>query len=103
MSYEVRKWYPWTGGKCPVHRFTKVVCKFDDGAERSGRAELWDWKEGAGIVAFEVVEEYKEPREWWVLLSHFKGVSSELCETKEQAEDNMADTNELIKVREVKE
>ena len=104
MQYEVGRWYPWTGGKCPVHPYTKVVCKLDDGTENREpeAAGNWIWP-GCVVVAFKVVEEYKEPREWWVLLSHLKGVSSELCETKEQAEASMTDTDELIKVREVKE
>ena len=104
MSYEVGKWYGWTGGDCPVHPHTKVICKFDDGAENCEpeAAGTWIWW-GCDIVAFKVVEEYKEPREFWVLLSHLKGVSSQLHDTKVEAKNHMTPTDELIKVREVKE
>ena len=112
MRYEVGKWYPWTGGGCPVHPKTEVLCMFQDGRKIPGIARSFLGQRIARplyeasslpIVAFMVVKEYKEPREWWLLLSHLEGLSSELHETKEKARQKMNDTDELIKVREVKE
>ena len=103
MKYEVAKWYPWTGGECPVHPKTLVVCKFDDGAENlPEEAGKWVWH-GRDIVAFKVVEEYEEPREWWLLVSSLSTFAPSVFETQEEAKMYKMGNDKIIKVREVKE
>jgi hypothetical protein len=68
-NYNDGKWHGWNDGECPVHPKTWVeVC----GVEWSGEevADVFDWEEGAGdpIVAFRVIEGYKEPRVLWALI-----------------------------------
>ena len=105
MKYEVGKWYPWTGGECPVHPYTKVVCKFDDGAENCEpeAAGTWIWL-GCGIVAFKVVEEYEEPMEFWIVVED--GVPRDIAFLNEADAKHYIDVfygDRYIKVREVKE
>jgi len=106
MKYEVGKWYPWTGVVRPVHRKTLVTCKFVDGEEslpeEAGRS-VFIWS-GEDIVAFKVVEEYKEPREFWILYSGQPDVYSHgVYDCLEDARDHAVWSDEVIKVREVKE
>jgi hypothetical protein len=102
MKYEIGKWYGWTGGDCPVHPLSKVVCKFDDGSESDAPeiagVENWDYGE---IVAFKVVEEYEEPREWWAVVSPNE-VIWKVFKSKGYAENNIDPGEKLIKIREVK-
>ena len=72
-GYNDGKWHGWNGGECPVHPETlvDVACRGAVNTERLPSGEFaWDhsdsWPDG-DIVAFRVVEEYKEPREWWIL------------------------------------
>lgn len=71
MKYKVGKWYGWNGGECPVHPKTQVEVVFVDGlAEYDGDnnvASFWEWdSKFEPIIAFKILEEYKEPREFWV-------------------------------------
>ena len=106
MKYEVGKWYGWTGGECPMHPKSWVdVFIVEEGLlyEDECYAEAFDWNsEKKRIVAFKVVEEYEEPREFWALVSHMKSISSVIHDTKEKAIEKMNPTDELIKLREVK-
>lgn len=71
----------WNGGDCPVHPKTVVSVWLRVGEADTNIASLfeWDqrtrlWNEAYDIIAYEVVKEYKEPKEIWVneyTLSHF--------------------------------
>lgn len=69
MTYEVGKWYGWNGGECPVHHET-VVEWVTKQASGSGKAGVYSWgvddHENCIILAFRVIKEYKEPREFWL-------------------------------------
>ena len=112
MKYEVDKWYPWMGGKCPVHDKTEVICMFRDGAKVQGLARQFSWSRSwsrpgvhcdINIIAFKVVDEYNEPREWWALVSHQEGLSHIMFDTREEAEKKRNYRDEIVKVRELKE
>jgi hypothetical protein len=116
MKYEVDRWYPWWGGDCPVHGKTEVICMFQDGAKVQGFARQFSWPRPrprenaicvANIVAFKVLEEYEEPREFWALISVRDGIPFAMYKTWEEAwEEAEKKTNyrkEIVKVREVKE
>ena len=76
INYNDGKWHGWNGGECPVHPETEVVvqlaCDTRIDVEESGyayRAEILRWTSiggGGDIIAFRVIKEYKEPREFWV-------------------------------------
>jgi hypothetical protein len=68
MEYEVGKWYGWNGGECPVHRSSKVEAIFSDG---SGAGEVvfardYGWNGPYYPIAFRIIKEHKEPREFWI-------------------------------------
>ncbi len=66
-------WYGWNGGECPVHPLTEVEAVFqapDNSTFGAATQKLaahivWD-AEAFKIIAFRVVKEYREPREFWV-------------------------------------
>ena len=68
-EYKENVWYGWNGGECPVHPEAIVETVFLNGVKREAlpaacfMAEAW---EDGGIIAFRVVNEHKEPREFWV-------------------------------------
>ncbi|WP_313349366.1 hypothetical protein [Paracoccus sp. (in: a-proteobacteria)] len=66
-KYEPGIWHGWNGGECPVHPKTVVVAAFHDGMLPASHASDWDWSVNrCPIIAFRIVREYREPREWWV-------------------------------------
>jgi len=73
MNYNDGKWHGWNGGECPVHPETVVEAIFDDGTSnvfRSVKAQAsrkFYWEIGSTIVAFRVIKEHKEPREFWIV------------------------------------
>ena len=70
-NYNDGKWHGWNGGECPVHPESKVQvmvfpvnCNYGDMVDR---AIDWSWDDrDAPIIAFRVIKEHKEPREFWV-------------------------------------
>ena len=76
-NYNDGKWHGWNGGECPVHPDTVVVvqlaCDTRIDVEESGyadRAETLRWAHfgaSSDIIAFRVVKEHKEPREFWIV------------------------------------
>ncbi len=78
-DYNDGKWHGWNGGECPVHPKTVVDAMRADGEMLSSTiAEYISWCHYLGdrnIVAFRVIKEHKEPREWWVH-PHCNDVSS---------------------------
>jgi len=69
-DYNDGNWHPWNGGECPVHPKSLVVVMVRDGMvspeRQPARAYKWDEDHTGTIVAFRVVKEHKEPREYWV-------------------------------------
>ena len=74
-NYNDGKWHGWNGGECPVHPKTVVDVFFADGQKGSSKEEAkglrWSRISSIGdIVAFRVVKEHREPREYWAYLTH---------------------------------
>lgn len=67
-DYNDGKWHGWNGGECPVHSDSLVdVVTYIGGSYCDARASTWEWNSDySPIVAFRVVKEHKEPREFWV-------------------------------------
>ena len=66
-NYNDGKWHGWNGGECPVHPKTVVEVLFGDGsgAGEKENASSFGWMVHPIPVAFRVVKEHKEPREFW--------------------------------------
>lgn len=68
-NYNDGDWHGWQGGECPVHPKTGIVVKWRDGIEapetEAGVFAKSHWQDAA-IVAFRVVKEHREPREFWI-------------------------------------
>lgn len=69
-NYNDDKWHGWNGGECPVHPNSVVEAVWISGGPfRSEQRKASDFFWNAPfskIIAFRVVKEYREPREWWV-------------------------------------
>ena len=87
MNYNDGNWCGWNGGECPVHPETMVEVVSEHGAD-SGRASAmapWGHEDGLSpIVAFRVIKEHRDPREFWantekstILLSYGKNDNAE--------------------------
>ena len=67
---EPGKWIGWNGGKCPVHPKTVVEVRSWAGCRRQVEAKLIRSWNDAGAqsqpIAYRVIKEHKEPREFWV-------------------------------------
>lgn len=73
-NYNDGKWHGWNGGKCPVHPESIVVCAFTQGSPLKRKAYEFSWDlDTTGldvdIIAFRVVKEHKEPREFYAVYS----------------------------------
>lgn len=73
INYNDGNWHGWNGGECPVHPKSKVevVIRDPEGLIRSnaGYVQLlrWEYLEGyPNIIAFRVVKEHREPRDFWL-------------------------------------
>jgi hypothetical protein len=83
-NYDDGKWHGWNGGECPVHPETVVqmVWQFSKGDIRPGKVNgrakeyIWEGNDSGNIVAFRVIKEYREPREFWVNIA-----SGAVCES----------------------
>ena len=73
-NYNDGKWHGWNGGECPVHPETVIEARWKSTiASQRGQAGYygagqWTWENNYSnhIIAFRVVKEHKEPREWWI-------------------------------------
>ncbi len=83
-NYNDGKWHGWNGGECPVHPMTIVAAIYGgetpdvpetrlDGVIRLAgqfQSSCWNHDEiisiRSKIIAFRVVKEHREPREFWV-------------------------------------
>jgi len=78
-EYKENVWYGWNGGECPVH--PRTVVEIATSGKRGGTGEdyasefKWDGSDYLGnpIVAFRVVKEYRQPREWWAAIYNHTG------------------------------
>lgn len=71
-NYNDGLWHGWNGGECPVHPETVVEVVWLDktAPKRETLIALnfvWD-DEISKVVAFRVVKEHREPREWFVFV-----------------------------------
>jgi len=76
-NYNDGNWHGWIGGECPVHPKSLVewvhVCELDEwslGVQEKMEAGQLGFSEE--IIAFRVVKEYREPREFWVDLGSMR-------------------------------
>jgi len=73
-NYNDGKWHGWNGGECPVdvEIIVEVICDDTnlDGGEvykEEKRASFWNWNDcDAPIIAFRVVKEHREPKEYTI-------------------------------------
>lgn len=78
-NYNGGQWHIWNGGECPVHPETVVQVQMENETREQVKAEspssyhcarewIWGWDDcnGSNIIAFRVIKEHKEPREFWV-------------------------------------
>lgn len=90
-DYNDGKWHGWNGGECPVHPKSIVMACFfsgppsmSDGYGNVGVAAeyyAWDHEDdhemAENIIAFRVIKEHKEPREF---LIRYTGIDQfEIC------------------------
>lgn len=103
-NYNDGKWHGWNGGECPVHPKTEIQVSVAERSWRWWRGPAGDfcWSdEDTPIVAFLVVKEYKEPREWWVNI-YPNGTPGYAWAKKESAElMKKFRSGMVVKVREV--
>lgn len=69
VNYNDGKWQGWNGGDCPLHPETVVEVVLDNGSLVKGEfASRWFWDiDSTRIIAFRVIKEHKEPREFWIV------------------------------------
>lgn len=103
VNYNDGKWHGWNGGECPVHMRSEVRvlwCSDDREEVRCGMAGniAWLGNEYGNVVAFRVIKEHKEPREFWLCVWN-------ICTKKEAAEKIRNEKHdgimEIIHIREV--
>lgn len=110
-NYNDGKWHGWNGGECPVHPLTEIEGVYIDpeaniiakGSPLYDDAKHFDWNRDDSyiLVAFRVIKEFKEPREFWLFWDdkEWKWCASD---TREHAESKHEDDEaEIIHVREV--
>ena len=69
-NYNDGKWHGWNGGECPVHPKSVDDVVFDDGLAHISRTEKcakgFCWGPVSTIVAFRVIKEHREPKEYTI-------------------------------------
>lgn len=100
-NYNDGKWHGWNGGKCPVHLETEVDFMREDGSLSLSRLAMevdWDhYYDNNNILVFRVAKEYKELREFWVVI--YDGTA---WDTEDQAYRQAAHSESIVvHVREV--
>ena len=67
VNYNDGKWHGWNGGECPVHPETVVEVQYNRRETHTAKKFVWSHSlSNADIVAFRVIKEHREPREWWL-------------------------------------
>lgn len=103
-NYNDGKWHGWDGGECPVHPYSVIegVYLFNGTPCRDkANANVFDWgHDDEPIIAFRVIKEHKEPREFWLC-------GYTICTNENAANrvnvDKHDELMEIIHVREVLE
>lgn len=100
-NYNDGKWHGWNGGECPLHPNTKVEAMeywdhmIPEHHEESKASDLkWEGDAQYRVVVFRVVQEYKEPREFWLYRDTGGNFYVDNCKPS-------ADWDEVIHVQEV--
>lgn len=89
----VGEWIGWNGGECPVHPKTIVeVVRWHTRVKERGDAINWD-----DVIAYRVIEEHKEPKEYWIELTP----DNRICATHTKPENKDRKDTTLVHVREV--
>lgn len=67
-DYNDGKWHGWNGGECPVHPETIVEYVTINGHNdnRAACGLVFDRDNLSAIIAFRVIKEHREPREFWI-------------------------------------
>lgn len=104
-NYNDGKWHGWNGGECPVHHETVVeVAMYNSSGLHVEDADGFNWRNDveylAKVIAFRVIKEHKEPREFW-LINGYQHTTRESAET--YAKTFGYEFTEIIHVREVLE
>jgi len=76
-NYNDGKWHGWNGGECPVHVDSiveGVYLKDGELTEHSPLTDIaakFDWcmENAFTLIAFRVVKEHCEPREFWIAIT----------------------------------
>ena len=79
-NYNDGNWHGWNGEECPVHPESYVQGLYlRDGKPThdspvTDYASQFDWKRDHAntLVAFRVLKEHREPREWWAFGAHLR-------------------------------
>lgn len=95
-DYNNGEWHGWNGGECPVHPRTVVRAATSTGSKSPARAGHVNWESEDLVIAFQVTKEYKEPREFWLVLDGARKIELH------KARPEIA-WGEVIHVREVEE
>lgn len=65
-NYNDGNWYGWSKGDLPVNPYTIVeVLHAKNGILFERKAGITAWND-ANLIAFRVIKEHKEPREFWI-------------------------------------
>lgn len=72
-NYNDGKWHGWNGGECPVHPCSMVEGMYLRDGDPAPESPItddaydFDWcYDGKNrLIAFRVIKEHKEPREFW--------------------------------------
>jgi hypothetical protein len=107
-DYNDGKWHGWNGGECPVRPDTEVEGIYMQGDQISPSSPLtdeasifdWNYKNRYRLVAFRVVKEYREPREFWVCEGTGYRPIYDTLSAAETYRDHNKDVT-IIRVREV--
>lgn len=64
-NYNDGEWHGWNGGECPVHPETIVIAQHESRETLAAKYFNWKTEGDFDIIAFRVIKEHKEPREFY--------------------------------------
>ena len=72
-NYNDGKWHGWNGGECPVHPESEIEAVYTRSERFKGIvsdvAKAFSWEDSEyslGLVAFRVIKEHREPKEYTI-------------------------------------
>jgi hypothetical protein len=92
-DYNNGEWWGWNGGECPVHSEDVIDLRWNAGKPDNGVSgddygpDAWSHESDNHIVAFRVINAYREPRVRWSAMSSLK-------ETEEEAQKFLAELSD---------